>query len=420
MELRTLLQILAEHSGFNIIASDSVSGSLSIRLREVPWDQALEAVLQARGLASRRDGAVIWVAPQAELAARQRQELEGQQALQTVEGVRTQGFRLNYARADELARQLLQAAGAARLLSPRGSALAEPRTNQLFVTDVPARVALIETLVRQIDIPVRQVMIEARIVEAADSFGKSLGVRLGGRPLANPASPSNANLSGGQAGGGYVAPARPASGAPVSGRDFGIAGTDFVNLPAAAIDGQQAAAFALSLFNASLTRVLNLELSALEADGRGQIVASPRIVTADQVKAIIEQGTELPYQQATSSGATAVVFRKANLKLEVTPQITPEGGIILNVDVSKDSVGRSTPNGFAIDTKHVQTQVLVDNGGTVMIGGIFETLERSVENRVPVLGRIPGLGVLFRNRSKTVSKSELLVFITPHVLGAAR
>ena len=418
IELRTLLQILAEHSGFNIIAADSVTGSLSIRLRDVPWDQALDAVLQARGLASRREAGVIWVAPQAELAARQRQELEGQQALQTVEGVRTQGFRLNYARADDLARQLLSATGAARLLSPRGSALAEPRTNQLFITDVPSRVALVENLVRQIDIPVRQVMIEARIVEAVDTFGKSLGVRLGGRPLANPAAEGNPNLSGGQAGGGYVQPRAPATGAPLAGRDFGIAGSDFVNLPASALNGQVPAALAVSLFNASLTRVLNLELSALEADGKGEIVASPRIVTADQVKAIIEQGTELPYQQATASGATAVTFRKANLKLEVTPQITPEGGIILNVDVSKDSVGRSTPNGFAIDTKHVQTQVLVENGGTVMIGGIFETVERSDEARVPLLGRVPGLGALFRSRGRSLSKSELLVFITPQVLSA--
>ncbi len=416
VEVRTLLQVLAEHSGFNVVASEGVSGTLSIRLRDVPWDQALETILQARGLAARRDGRVIWVAPKTELAARQRQELEAEQNLQTVDAVRTQNFRLNYARADDLARQLQAGVGAARLLSPRGHVMAEVRTNQLFVTDVASRVAQVTSLVRLIDVPVRQVMIEARIVEAADTFGKTLGVRLGGRISASTSQPGASGLSGGQAGGGYVAPQAPASGDPVAGRDFGIAGKDMVNLPAAALNGLPAAALAVSLFNASLTRVLNLELSALEADGQGQIVASPRIVTADQVKAIIEQGTELPYQQSTSSGATAVVFRKANLKLEVTPQITPEGGIILNVDVNKDSVGRSTPNGFAIDTKHVQTQVLVDNGGTVMIGGIFETLEREEETRVPVLGRLPVLGALFRSRSKTLNKTELLVFITPQVL----
>ena len=200
------------------------------------------------------------------------------------------------------------------------------------------------------------------------------------------------------------------------GRDYGIAGTDMLNLPALAQNGQQAASFAVSLFNASLTRVINLEISALEADGKGKVVASPRIVTADQVKAIIEQGTELPYQQAGANGTTSLSFRKANLKLEVTPQITPDGRIILNVDINKDSVGRFTPSGFAIDTKHVQTQVRVDNGGTVMIGGIFETVEREDEAGVPFLRDLPGLGVLFRNGSRSASKSELLVFLTPQLL----
>lgn len=416
VEVRTLLQVLAEHSGFNIVVADGVAGSMSIRMRQVPWDQALDTILQARSLAARQEGPVIWVAPKAELAARQ--EAEGRQAQQAAEAVRAHSFRLNYARADEVARMLQT--GASRLLSARGSVMAEVRTNQLFVTDVPARIAQVQALVRQLDIPVRQVMIEARIVEATDTFGRSLGVRLGGRPVSQPPSAATDRLSGGQLGGGYLAPQVPTEGASLAGRDFGIAGRDMVNLPAAPQGGLPAATLAVSLFNASLTRVLNLELSALEADGKGQIVASPRIVTADQVKAIIEQGTELPYQQSTSSGATAVAFRKANLKLEVTPQITPEGGIILNVDVNKDSVGRSTPNGFAIDTKHVQTQVLVDNGGTVMIGGIFEMLEREEEARVPVLGRLPGLGALFRSRAKTLSKSELLVFITPHLLEELR
>lgn len=416
VEVRTLLQVLAEHSGFNVVASEGVSGTLSIRLRDVPWDQALETILQARGLAARRDGRVIWVAPKTELAARQRQELEAEQNLQTVDAVRTQNFRLNYARADELARQLQAGVGAARLLSPRGHVMAEVRTNQLFVTDVASRVAQVASLVRLIDVPVRQVMIEARIVEAADTFGKTLGVRLGGRISSSTSQPGASGLSGGQAGGGYVAPQAPASGDPVAGRDFGIAGKDMVNLPAAAINGLPAAALAVSLFNASLTRVLNLELSALEADGQGQIVASPRIVTADQVKAIIEQGTELPYQQAAGNGATSLTFRKANLKLEVTPQIAPDGRIILNVDVSKDSVGRFTPSGFAIDTKRVQTQVRVDNGGTLMIGGIFETSEREDKAGVPVLSKVPGLGVLFRNTTRSVSKNELLVFLTPKLL----
>jgi type IV pilus assembly protein PilQ len=292
----------------------------------------------------------------------------------------------------------------------------EVRTNQLFVTDVAARLAMVRRVIEQLDIPVRQVMIEARIVEAGDSFGRSIGARLGGRLAGRPANPAQSGWSGGQVGGGYILPRQPETGEPLLGRDFGIAGADMVNLPAQALGGQPAGALALSLFNASLTRVLNLEISALEADGKGRVVASPRIVTADQVKAIIEQGTELPYQQAAGSGATSLTFRKANLKLEVTPQIAPDGRIILNVDINKDSVGRSTPNGFAIDTKHVQTQVRVDDGGTVMIGGIFETTEREDEARVPLLGSLPGVGALFRSRTRSLAKSELLVFLTPQVL----
>jgi type IV pilus assembly protein PilQ len=412
VDVRAVLQVLADFSQFNIVCSDSVSGALTLRLKDVPWDQALDIILQARALDMRQSGQVLWVAPKAEFAARDRQELEIRQSVQTLEPLRTQNFRLNYARADDIARSLNAGLASNKILSPRGSVISEARTNQLFVTDTPARLVVVQALVHKLDIPVRQVMIEARIVEAGDTFSKSLGARLGGRPFASGGSP------GAQAGASYIVPSIPVGREPVMGRDFGMTGADFVNLPAAGLNGLPASTFAISLFNASLTRVLNLELSALEADGKGKVVSSPRIVTADQVKALIEQGTELPYQQATSSGATAVTFRKANLKLEVTPQITPEGHLILNVDVNKDSVGRSTVNGFAIDTKHVQTQVLVENGGTVMIGGIFEQTERDDETRVPFFGSLPVLGHFFKSQSKSVSKSELLVFITPQLLSA--
>ena len=416
IEVRSLLQLLAHFSGFNIIVSDGVVGSTSLRVRDLPWDHVLDIIVQSRGLVMRHDGPVIWVSTRAEQAARQRQELEGQQSLQTVEPVLTESFRLKYARADERSRQLQSGPAAGRLLSSRGSVIAEVRTNQLFVTDVASRIAMVRAMIAQLDIPVRQVLIEARIVEAGDSFGRSIGARLGGRLAGNPPNAGQSGLTGGQAGGVYIAPRLPVTGEPVMGRDFGIAGGDMVNLPALPQGGQPAAALALSLFNASLTRVINLEISALEADGKGKVVASPRIVTADQIKAIIEQGTELPYQQAAGNGATSLTFRKANLKLEVTPQIAPDGRIILNVDINKDSVGRSTPNGFAIDTKHVQTQVRVDDGGTVMIGGIFETTEREDEVRVPLLGSLPGVGALFRSRTRSLAKSELLVFLTPQVL----
>ena len=412
IEIRSLLQVIADFTNFNIVASDTVTGAVTLRLKDVPWDQALDIILQARGLGMRKNGNVLLIAPKDELAAKDKLELESKNAIQSLEQLRTQDFKLNYAKAAEIAAALSGSggAGATRILSPRGSVIFESRTNQLFVTDVPSRLEQVQALIAKIDIPVRQVLIEARIVEAADSFGKSLGVRLGGRPFTiNGARPTPSGIPGDGGGGGVqFGSTYNAAGGTNSG--------DFVNLPGLGQNGFQAATFALSLFSSGATRLLNLEISAAESDGRGKIVSSPRIVTADQVKALIEQGTELPYQQATSSGATSIAFRKANLKLEVTPQITPEGNIILNVDVNKDSVGRSTANGFAIDTKHIQTQVLVENGGTVVIGGIYEQSDREDETKVPLLGDIPILGNLFKQKTRTANKSELLVFITPKML----
>ncbi len=411
IEIRSLLQVIADFTNFNIVASDSVTGAVTLRLKDVPWDQALDIILQARGLGMRKTGNVLLIAPKDELAAKDKLELESKNAIQNLEQVRTQDFRLNYAKASEIAAGLIGTGGAAannRILSTRGSVIFETRTNQLFVTDIPSKLEQVQAMIAKIDIPVRQVLIEARIVEAADSFGRSLGVRLGGRPFN-----TTRNV---MAGNSYIAPNVPIGANPTLGINIGTNAGDFVALPAVGQNGFQPATFALSLFSANLSRLLNLEISAAEADGRGKIVSSPRIVTADQVKALIEQGTELPYQQATSSGATSIAFRKANLKLEVTPQITPEGNIILNVDVNKDSVGRSTANGFAIDTKHIQTQVLVENGGTVVIGGIYEQNDREDETKVPLLGDIPVLGSLFKQKTRTATKSELLVFITPKML----
>ena len=420
IETRSLLQVIADFTNFNIVTSDSVTGSVTLRLKDVPWDQALDIILQARGLGMRKTGNVLLIAPKDELAAKDKLDLESRNAIQSLEQVRTQDFKLNYARADDIAKGLLGtgAPGATKILSARGSVISETRTNQLFVTDIPSKLERVQSLIAKLDIPVRQVLIEARIVEASDTFGKSLGVRLGGRPFS-----LNGNQNT-QFGASYSTPSFSAltvDGRQTAATGAGTTAGDFVNLPGVGQNGFGAATFAVSLFNSSLTRLLNLEISAMEADGKGKIVSSPRIVTADQVKALIEQGTELPYQQATSSGATAIAFRKANLKLEVTPQITPEGNIILNVDVNKDSVGRSTANGFAIDTKHIQTQVLVENGGTVVIGGIFEQNEREDVTKVPVLGDIPGVGNLFKQRTRTANKSELLVFISPKMIsnGAA-
>ena len=406
IEIRSLLQVIADFTNFNVVTSDTVTGSVTLRLKDVPWDQALDIILQAKGLGMRKTGNVLLIAPKDELAAKDKQELESRVAIQGLEAVRTQSFQINYAKASEIAAQI-SAGGAgantARILSSRGSVIAEPRTNQLFVTDIPSKLEQVQSFIGKLDIAVRQVLIEARIVEASDTFGRSLGVRLGGGMIGAAGALSNGNTNV-TLGTNYGATAADTSG-------------NFVSFPASTLGvANSAASFAVSIFNAAANRFLNLELSALEADGKGKIVSSPRVVTADQVKALIEQGTEFPYQTATSSGATSLAFRKANLKLEVTPQITPEGNIILDLDVNKDSRGETTAAGIAIDTKHIKTQVLVENGGTVVIGGIFTLEETNNETKVPLLGDVPYLGNLFKSRERTSRKQEMLVFITPKMI----
>lgn len=418
IEVRSLLQVIADFTNFNIITSDSVNGSVTLRLQDVPWDQALDIILQAKGLGMRKTGNVLWIAPKDEINAKEKIDLEAAAALQGLEPLRTQAFQLNYTKATDVAAQLTASTGNlnnARLLSPRGSVITEARTNQLFVTDISSKLEQVQLLIGKLDIPARQVLIEARIVEASDTFGKSLGVKLGGSDLrAQQGGDGGYSISGGNrvAFGSSYANAVASSGA---GGTVDLSG-NFVNLPAVGQNGYNPATFALSIFSSAANRFLNLELSALEADGKGKVVSSPRVVTADQIKALIEQGTELPYQIASASGATAIAFRKANLKLEVTPQITPEGNIILALDVNKDTVGQSTAAGFAINTKHIQTQVLVENGGTVVIGGIFELTETDSETKVPLLGDLPGVGNLFKSRSRIANKQEMLVFITPKVV----
>jgi type IV pilus assembly protein PilQ len=288
----------------------------------------------------------------------------------------------------------------------------DARTNTLFVQDTPSRLEEVRKLLAKIDVPVRQVMIEARIVEASDTFSKNLGVRMGfietgpaGRGIGGTGLNVGAELvNTGQAMG--IVQGTPVINGPGVNTDFRAAGLNSFN------PGQMS----FILFNSALTRFLNLELSALEADGKGKIISSPRVLTADQVEAVIEQGTEIPYQQATSSGATSVSFRKANLALKVKPQITPDGNIIMTLDVNKDAPGATTPAGVQISTKHVKTEVLVENGGTVVIGGIFEQTERTDVTQVPFFGDIPVLGYLFKNTSTTSQKTELLVFVTPRIV----
>jgi type IV pilus assembly protein PilQ len=418
VEVRAVLNVIADFTDLNIITSDTVTGNLTLRLKDVPWDQALDIILQTRGLDSRRTGNVIWIAPRDELATREKLALESQQQINDLEQTRTESFQMSYQKAADV-QKLLSDPGQ-RILSKRGSAVVDARTNTLFVQDTPSRLEEVRKLIAKIDVPVRQVMIEARIVEANDTFAKNLGVRFG------YFEDQRASLTGRTLGGGIRG---PIVGAELvnTGQGAGfVAGTPVINgpglnanLPAGPLSGFTAGQFSFILFNSSLSRFLNVELSALEADGKGKIIASPRVLTADQVEAVIEQGTEIPYTTASSSGATTVQFRKAVLSLKVKPQITPDGNIIMTLDVNKDQPGApaaGTQGGLQINTKHVKTEVLVENGGTVVIGGIFEQTDRTDITQIPFFGDLPFVGFLFRNNTTSSNKTELLMFITPRIV----
>lgn len=389
--VRAALQAIADVAGLNLVVSDSVGGNLTLRLRELPWEQALEVILQARRLARRQRDGVLWVAPLEELLEGERQALEQQAQIAELAPLQSHVFQLNYLKAESF-RQVFgldapvpgvhaSAERSTRVLSRRGSAMIEPRSNQLFVTDTAERIEAIGQLIARTDVAARQVLIEARLVEANDGFARNLGARLQFLDQRNNKLDSD--------------------------------------LAAAPVGGVAPASLALSLFSSSAKRLLNVELSALEAEGRGRIVSHPRLVTEDRHGAVIEQGIELPYEVATSSGATSITFKKANLRLEVTPQITPDGKVVLEVDVSKDSKGEATRAGFAINTQHVKTRVTVDDGGTVVLGGIYQQAERDDVTQVPLLGRLPVFGHLFRTRGRENGRTELLVFITPSIVADA-
>jgi type IV pilus assembly protein PilQ len=387
-ELSAVLRSFAEFTGLNIVASDKVRGAVSLRLDKVPWRTAFDTLLDVNNLSMERHGNVIWVAPAAELAARERQRFAAHARSADLEPLASRTIQLHYAHAEDV-RRLLTGSGTQRVLSKRGAVTADPRTNLLFVTDLAGRLEQIAALIAAVDRPTRQVLIEARIVEGEYGFSRNLGVRLS---LAGAnADGTGRGLNGGTDGTVYDLSARP-------------------------ISGFEAATAGLTLFAAHATRLLNIELSALEAEGHGKIVSSPRVVTADRMKAVVEQGSELPYQAKVGQGVSGVQFRRATLKLEVEPQIMPDGRVVLDLDVAKDSVGEQTDAGPAINTKHVQTRVEIEDGGTVSIGGIYAADDRDDVERVPLLGRIPVLGALFRNRAHRDQRSELAVFITPRVV----
>ncbi|WP_205194970.1 type IV pilus secretin PilQ [Burkholderia sp. Ax-1719] len=396
-ELASVLHAFAQFTKLNIVASERVRGQVTLRLDRVPWRAAFDLLLASNGLALERIGSVLWVAPASDLAARERQRFEAHARAADLEPLASRAFELQYARAEDL-RKVLTGSGAQRALSKRGAAVADTRTNLLFVTDLPARLDQIAGLIQRLDAPARQVLIEARIVEGDVGLSRELGVRLGVSPVAADAAARG--LRGG------------------TGDSEGSSAGKVFDLGAGALNGFAAAQLGLTLLAARATRQLDVELSALEAEGRGRVVSSPRVVTADRTKAVVEQGTELPYQAKVGQGVSGVQFRRASLKLEVEPQITPDGRVILDLDVAKDSVGEQTAAGPAINTKHVQTRVEIEDGGTVSIGGIDASDDRDDVTRVPLLGKIPVLGVLFSHRAHWDKRSELVVFITPRVVGA--
>ncbi len=430
IEVRAVLQLLADFASFNLVTSDTVTGNVTLRLKNVPWDQAMDIILKTKGLAQRKSGNVVFVAPTEEIAAREKLELESQKELEGLKPLRAEVLQINYARASYIVQLLdfgVKAASedsgsgseesdGAITLSQRGSAVSDPRTNTILIQDTAERIEQIRELLIILDIPVRQVLIEARIVIANNDFSKDLGVRFGfagetsrGNHQVGVANNiSNATLAGQNLNPGTLLGAGVT---PVNALN--------VNLPAAPATGS-AATFALAIAKLPFGQLLQLELSALQAEGRGEVVSNPRVVTANGVKAYIEQGTEIPYLQASSSGAATVAFKKAVLSLTVIPQITPDDNVIMDLVVTQDSVGQTivlfgsaVPS---IDTQEVKTRVLVDNGETVVLGGVYKQTTADTVQRVPFFGDLPYVGWLFKTTNKTNKKDELLVFVTPKIM----
>ena len=415
IEVRSVLQVIADFTGLNIITSDSVTGNLTLRLKDVPWDQAMDIIMKNKGLTMRKTGNVILVAPAEEVAAKDKAQLEAMQAIDDLEPLRTEVFTLKYQKAEAFKEILTgsKSSGGAggtgqnkSILSKRGTAVMDPRTNTLFIQDTEKKLAEIQEIINKTDIPVRQVMIESRLVIADQKFSKELGARFG---IQHKASAGKTEL-------GIGSSAAQATGI-ATGTAISSAGGLNSNLPALA---NGAGSIAFSLFRLPAGLLLNLELSALESDQRGKIVSSPRVTTSNQQKATIEQGTEIPYLEQSSSGAATVAFKKAVLSLHVTPQITPDDKIIMDLEVKKDKVGEvintQTSSVPSIDTQNVTTQVLVANGETAVIGGIFEQTERNDVEKVPFFGDLPIIGNAFKHRTKTDDKTELLIFITPKIM----
>ena len=410
IEVRAILQLLADFTGFNLVTSDTVSGNVTLRLKNVPWDQALDIILRTRGLGKRESGNVWLIAPQEEIAAREKLELESRRQIQELAPLKTEFVQINYAKAGTIANLIKTRSN--KLLTDRGNVTVDERTNTLLIQDTAEALGSIREVVEALDIPVRQVLIESRIVVANEDFSRDIGVRFG---LSHRNEPFAQNIRGDGNSGFYSAVGGGIAGNTNYGKPTGfVTGTNenyIVDLPVAG----PAAAFRWSVGKIG-SYLLQLELSALQVEGRGEVIASPQVITANQKEATIKAGTEIPYQQASSSGATAVSFKEAVLSLQVTPHITPDDRVIMDLTVNRDSVGQIFAGVPSIDTNEVTTQVLVDNGETVVLGGIFESNNRTDKDMVPFFGEIPYFGNLFKRTSTTAEKQELLIFVTPKIL----
>ena len=424
IDVRSVLQLLADTSGQNIVVSDSVSGNLTLRLQNVPWDQALDIVLRTKGLDKRRQDNVIIIGPTAELASREKAELAAHKEVQELAPIRTEFMQVNYAKVSDLAKLIRPAGGAGAgggrnsMLSPRGSLSVDERTNTLLVQDTNENLADIRRLVQTLDVPVKQVLIECRIVVVADTYERDLGARLGVSGFTTAGAGSLLSVSGTNAGtSSMLSSAFPPSTTVPSGFiNYPPLGQRYqVNLPAAHVDGS------IGLSVLAGKHLLDLELSAAQNEGKSETIASPRVITANQKQATIMQGVEIPYQESASSGATTTQFKNAVLSLKVTPLITPDNRVILDLDVSDDTVGAQVTSATggsvpSIDTRQIITQVLVNDGQTVVLGGILGTTKSNTANKVPFFGDIPILGNLFKTTIKVNNKTELLIFITPKIL----
>lgn len=418
IEVRAVLQLLADFTGKNLVAADTVAGNITLRLQNVPWDQALDIILTTKGLGKREDGNVMWVAPAEEISAREQAEYEARQKLEDLSPLYTEFMEVNFAKASEVAGLL--SSEERKVLTSRGAVAVDERTNTLIVNDTEQKLVEIRELMKVLDVPVRQVLIESRIVNASTNFSKNLGVRFGASDTRNIAGGTTA-VSGSLGGTSTLGGLQATTGTAGASNTPSLNDRLNVNMPAQRLQGVPFNPTSIGLAIAKLPfgRLLELELSALQAEGEGEIISNPRVVTSNQKEAIISQGTEFPYQQASAAGNTNTEFKEAVLQLKVTPQITPDDHIIMDIEVNKDALNLTATNGSgepAIDTQKVQSQVLVNDGETIVIGGIYEQTKTNNVVRTPFFGDLPYIGMLFRNRSGSNEKKELLIFVTPKIV----